>query len=450
MQLDPSLRGRLPKVEPASPFRSDDARITGWKVTIPGRRPLAPPAVADGRLFLGGGFGSYEFYAFDASTGRLAWQYQTTDDGPTAAVVDDGYVVFNTESCELEVLSVEGKPLWKKWLGDPLLSMPAIHGGRSYMAYPDTRGDHRHYLACFGLSTGELCWKQPIEGEIITAPVVAAGSVYLANLDGTLACFRESDGQPLWQEPKSATSSPAVWNGRCYFSQGEEIPTDMAGGRGRQKIEQMAWQTATPRAASQPYPATRRKADYLDHSKRQMRSPVYAASEHMDCCVGFGLHKGDAKIQQAMTNLGLGHVHGVWAYQGSKPFVAAGRLYGAVGDTLFCLDPLTEVVFWKKRLHDSAGEGKLLDSVLTPPAIVNGKVFVGTIQGEVYCLSAGEGEVLWRVCLGEPLAFQPAVAQGRIHVATSVGTLYGLETGDARDDGWLMWGACAEHNGLAE
>jgi outer membrane protein assembly factor BamB len=431
-------------------FTSEDGRIKGWKVTIPGRRPLATPAVAHGRLFLGGGFGSYEFYAFDAATGRLAWQYQTTDDGPTAAVVDDGYVVFNTESCELEVLSTLGRPLWKKWLGDPLLSMPAVHGGRIYMAYPDTRGDRRHYLACFGLSTGEPHWKEPIGGEVITAPVVAAGSVYLATLDGTLACFRESDGRPLWQEPKSATSAPAVWEGRCYFSQGEEIAAGAAGSGARQKMEHMTRQAAAPQAATEAYHATRRKADYLDHGKRMAGSPRYAASMKMDSSVGFGAYKGDAKIEQAMNNLGLGHVHGVWAYQGSKPFLSASRLYGGVGDTLFCLDPHTEAVLWKKMLHESPGETELLDTMLTPPAIVNGKVFLATLQGEVYCLSAADGEMLWRVCLGEPIAFQPAVSQGRVFVATGVGTLYGLETGDARDDGWLMWGACATHNGLAE
>ena len=154
MQIHPNQKGNLPRVEPPSPFQSADGRLRGWKVVLPGRHPLATPAFADGRVFVGGGFGSYEFYAFDAFTGKLLWEYQTSDDGPTAAVVQDGFVVFNTESCELEVLTVHGSPVWKKWLGDPLMSMPAVAGGRIFMAYPDTRGDRRHYLACFDLETG--------------------------------------------------------------------------------------------------------------------------------------------------------------------------------------------------------------------------------------------------------------------------------------------------------
>src|ERR1019366_7378979 len=46
-----------------SPFRSSDGRVTGWKITIPGNRPLASPAIAEGKVFVGGGFGSREFLA---------------------------------------------------------------------------------------------------------------------------------------------------------------------------------------------------------------------------------------------------------------------------------------------------------------------------------------------------------------------------------------------------
>src|SRR5258708_5661600 len=105
MKIDPSLKGQLPKVDVPTPFLDRDGRERGWQVKLPGGRPLATPAVVDGRVFLGGGFGSYDFFALDAECGKLLWQYQTTDDGPTAAVVEDDLVAFNTESCELEVVT---------------------------------------------------------------------------------------------------------------------------------------------------------------------------------------------------------------------------------------------------------------------------------------------------------------------------------------------------------
>ncbi len=448
MQIDPQQRGKLPNVDPPIPYTSEDGRITGWRGTIPGGRPLATPAVVDGRVFLGGGFGSYDFYAFDAKSGKVSWQYQTNDDGPTAAVVEDGYVAFNTESCELEVLTVEGKPVWKRWLGDPLMSMPAIGKGRVYMAYPDSKGDRQHYLACFDLKTGTQFWRTPISGEIITAPTLADSHVYLTTLNGTLYCIHQRDGRLVWQDPRNATSSPVVVGGQCYFSQREEISLAAAGRQGVQQTEHSARRQAAAKAATRAYRTTRSPAEYLNYLKRRARSPRYEAYELADACVGFAFHKGDAKMEQAMKNLGQGHILGIWAYQGSKPFIFNGRLYSALGDTLHCVDAQTEEPVWTKKLHENKEQDELLDSVLTPPALVNDKVFVGTILGEVYCLSAQSGTVIWCANIGEPIVFQPTVAQGRVYVSTNQGSLYCLETDDADDDGWLIWGAGADHNGV--
>ena len=447
MQIHPSQKGNLPHVEPPSPLQGPDGRLRGWKVVLPGRHPLATPAVADGRVFVGGGFGSYEFYAFDALTGKLLWEYQTSDDGPTAAVVQDGFVVFNTESCELEVLTVEGSPVWKKWLGDPLMSMPAVADGRIYMAYPDSRGDRRHYLACFDLETGQESWRQPIEGEIITAPVLAEGHVHFATLGGTLYRARQADGQIESMEPRNATSSPVVWEGQCFFSQRTEVIGGDPAEAGPYQTETLAAQGLHEKTARR-YAATSRKADYLDHAKRSHRSPRYAASQHLDSMVGFSAFKGDSKLDQAMRNLGSAHVHAIWAYQGSKPFISRGRLYAAQGDTVSSADPRSDHVFWKRPLGTRPGDQpELLDSPLTPPAIVKGKLFFGTVEGEIHCLAAESGDSLWKISVGEPIVFQPAVAAGRVYVGTESGSLVCLETGDGDDDGWYMWGADATHNG---
>jgi outer membrane protein assembly factor BamB len=404
----------------------------------------------NGRVFLGGGFGSYDFYAFDATDGTLEWQYQTTDDGPTAAVVEEDHVVFNTESCELEVLTIDGQPVWKRWLGDPLMSMPAVGRGRVYMAYPDTKGDRQHYLACFDLRTGQEYWRQPIEGEVITAPVLAEGHVHFATLDGTLYRLRQHDGHVEGKEPRNATSSPVVWEGQCYFSERREVASaDPELGEVCQTEQLSALNVKT--ASYRTYHGTTRQADYLDHLKRSRGSPRYAASSAYDQAVGFAAAKGDSKMYQAMKNLGHAHVHAVWAYQGSKPFISRARLYAAQGDTVSSSDLRTDQVFWKKAVGTSTADGQeLLDSPLTPPAIANGKLFFGSVHGMVHCLVAATGEALWSVPVGEPVVFQPAVCNGRVYLGTDSGSLICLETGDPNDDGWRMWGGDATHNGQPE
>jgi outer membrane protein assembly factor BamB len=117
-----------------------------------------------------------------------------------------------------------------------------------------------------------------------------------------------------------------------------------------------------------------------------------------------------------------------------------------MGTNARSVDPKSGKVIWSRDLYE-ARKAAGIDDVLTPPAIVNGKVFVGTAAGEVYALSERTGDVLWKVELGESISFQPTVANGRIYVGADRGSLFCLLTGDSADDGWNMWGANAGHNG---
>ncbi len=461
-------QGPAPPAGVPEPFRSKEGK-KGWRVTIPGNRPLATPAVADHQLFVGGGFGSHEFYALDAMTGKQQWVYRTGDDGPTAAVIDGDYIAFNTESCELELITKAGKPLWKHWLGDPLMSMPAIHNGKVYMAYPDSKGGGGHKLACFDVKTGKEQWKQPIAGEIITAPVIDNDCVYLSCLEGTLFCFACPDGQLVFREKKNATSSPAVHNGKLYYSQRD---TKVVAGADGKKVHQQEEALALREPAGKPgtpganpigasglgalggfggsyktFGETTRPADYLDAGKRKAVSEQEKKNQNADAGVGFSAAPGAAKLEQASGNLGQSTVAGVWAYQGSRPFIYKDQLFSSMGDAVKCVDPKTEKVVWKHSVRDGKDKRPLVDAALTPPAIVNGKIFVGTTAGQVICLNAADGQELWRATVGDPILFQPAIAYGRVFVATGNGRIYCIETGSERDHGWMMWGANPQHNG---
>jgi len=263
-------------------------------------------------------------------------------------------------------------------------------------------------------------------------------------------CFAQADGKHLWTEKKNATSSPVVWNNECYFSRRQEVTLAQAGKAMTQQTEELALMRGGAPGearASRSFTGTRYRADYLDASKRK-EAGAEAANTKNDEAVGFAESKG-AFRSGAAANIGQATVAGVWSYQGSKPFISNGLLFSAMGDTVTCVDPKTEKVVWKKTLsHPDAADKELLNSVLTPPALVHDKLFLGTTYGHLVCLSVQSGEVLWDIEIGEPIQFQPAVAKGRVYVSTSTGSLYCVETGDPGDDGWLMWGGNAAHNGL--
>ncbi len=202
----------------AASFGTPDGK-TGWVLRLPGGRPIATPAYADGMLFVGGGYGSHEFYAVDAETGRIIWKIQTGDDGPTAAVVADGMVAFNTESCTLVVVDERrGRVIWQEWLGDPLMSQPAIDQGVLFMAHPAATGrpakptqyhpraaspGGSHRLLAAELSTGRHIWEQEISGDVITAPVISDGYGWLGVV-GKGECRDQRAGDRQWTALRNA------------------------------------------------------------------------------------------------------------------------------------------------------------------------------------------------------------------------------------------------------
>jgi Ca-activated chloride channel family protein len=414
-----------------------------------------------GRVFFGGGFGSYEFYALDAKTGQLAWRLQTTDDGPTAAIVEDGLVVYNTESCTVEAVDARtGRRLWHRWLGDPLMSQPAAADGKVYVAYPG--GDGRHYLVCMVLRTGRTLWKRAIRGDIISAPVVHGGSVYLATLDGTVYRYAARTGRMEWQIAYNATSAPWLADEELFTSVREtnvggiKVPPGTSVADAIAKLPRYPGQDPQ-RAPIEHYESFTRldgRGQVLQHgisprAAAYLSAKVNAArvsgskAKAADAGVGFETAPSTAKIGQAQSNLGANTVSEVWAYQGSRPVVIGRRHFHVQNEVLQCLDARTGKAIWRLRLPADRQSTR----TLTPPSAAGDRLFFGTSRGEIACVRQSDGKMLWIYGLGSPIPFQPAVVQGKVYVGTEEGSLYCIDTRDTSADGWAMWGGSPAHNG---
>lgn len=408
----------------------------GWRIAIPGGRPIATPAYADGAIFVGGGYGSHEFYAFDAQTGELKWKMTTKDDGPTAAVVSEGCVVFNTESCTLVVADAKtGKEIWSKWLGDPLMSQPAVADGRIFMVYPGKEG--RHFLACFALMKEKEIWKSEISGDAISAPVLEDGFVNLATLDGNLYRFEAATGKQLWCKKEQITSAPWMHEGKMYASQ-------RRGKQDKPMERVMAFRNGDG-AGSITWHWEDNSALYLNRHANSY-AEFGGTAEAWDASVGFTAAPMAAKLSVASENVAQGTVMGCWAYQGGRPCVVDGLCYSNSGNMLQCTDIHTNEIIWKKK-YKVENEEKLGWIALTPPAVVNGKMFAGSMTGELLCVDVRNCNPVWSYGIKEAVLFQPAIAKGRVYFGTQQGSIYCIETGDEKDDGWYMWGGSPSHNG---
>lgn len=69
------------------------------------------------------------------------------------------------------------------------------------------------------------------------------------------------------------------------------------------------------------------------------------------------------------------------------------------------------------------------------PAVVNGKVYVGSDDNRIYALDQNTGAHIWNYTTGGDVHSSPAVADGRVFVGNKVGYLYALH----EDTGALNW-----------
>jgi Ca-activated chloride channel family protein len=419
----------------AEPVCDESGRL-GWRVRVPGERPLATPAVADGRVHVGGGFGSHEFYAFGASDGRLLWQLKTKDDGPTAATVTGEHVAFNTESCTVLVADGRtGRVVWESWLGDPLLAQTAIAGDVLFAVYPDRQ--RRHWLAAFELATGKPRWRTEVAADVISAPILADDSVYAATLDGTIYRVGREKGDVRWAKGHAATSAPWIHEGRIYMSvrgeeeaNGERIATE---GYLSAAINEGA------RRASKA--SSRRRAEYLRFRKKA-HDMAFAA---YDSSVGFHAPPASAKLSMAAGHLGVGHVASLWSFQGSRPEVFGDGIFTVLDDVVQRLELGTKKPLWRARMETEKEERAI--RALSPPAVSPERLYLTSSLGDLLVLDRQTGAELWSLNVGAPILSQPALAEGKVFLGTMDGTLYAFETGETGGASWAMWGGGPGHNG---
>ena len=443
-------------LEPAS-FNTPDGK-TGWVLRLPGNRPIATPAYADGMLFVGGGYGSHEFYAVDADTGKIIWKIQTGDDGPTAAVVADGMVAFNTESCTLVIVDERrGRVIWQEWLGDPLMSQPAIDKGVLYMAHPAATGraakptefhprpatpGGSHRLLAADLSTGRHIWEQEIAGDVITAPVVSDGAVYFTTLAGISYALNAADGSVVWVKANAATSAPVVANGQLYETRKAQA--------GKNTVEGLARVDAKKGEARDRELIAQSAADYLKAGSGGGVALAAPKVKELDSSVGFSAAPATASLAVANDAVGVNSVVGAWAYQGSRAALSKGQILNAQGNYINSVRASDGKQSWQTEVVGApsvvGARAAASGQIFSPPAVGRDYLYLAGAGGYLVSVRQSDGGVGFSYAMKAPIAFQPALANGNVYAGTADGRLICLKTGIKDADGWYAWGGNSQHN----
>lgn len=95
-----------------------------------------------------------------------------------------------------------------------------------------------------------------------------------------------------------------------------------------------------------------------------------------------------------------------------------------------CLDAVSGDEMWKREL----GSGSVL-YFISSPTVVDGKIYLGSADSNVYCLNAENGSTIWSFPTGGSVYSSPAVADGNVYIGSTDNSIYCLDA----DDGSEVW-----------
>jgi Ca-activated chloride channel family protein len=379
-----------------------DGGHRGWFARMPeyGHENPLTPVYGHDRVYVGGGFSSHTFYAYDARTGELDWRAGAPDGGPSSAIVEGDKVLYNTESCTLFAVDAEtGRQRWSHWLGDPLMGQPAANDGRVFSGHIRDGGGYG--FTAMRISNGEPIWTRDVGGDVLNAPVLDDESVFVTTLDGVVHRFAQSSGRVIWTRRLHATSAPWLHGDTVHVTR-RAVETGADGHR--HTVERAV-------VLSQRNGETIREMDPVDASFVP------------------------AQIFDGSTQSG-------WAFEGSRPTIVDGRSYQTIGNEVHCRNADTGELLWRREYTD-----QVRTRPASSPAIAGAQLVFGTSDGALYGLDIDTGMTTWAYDVGEPITSQPTIAHGWVYASTTRGGVVALEVSDDTLDGWHMWGGNARHAG---
>jgi outer membrane protein assembly factor BamB len=345
-----------------------------WQVSV-GRgssrytRVMAPPVVADGRVYaMDGGI---QVGAYAAADGRELWRVELKPDGDLGNAFGGG-VAF-----------------WKNRL------FVSTGYGR---------------VAALDPASGKVIWQVKVDAPVHSGPTVAAGRVYVVNVENELFALDPANGKQLWTHvglPQTASllggASPAVAGEVVVapFSSGELDAFEVGNGRPLWSDNLASARSVDAVAAL----ADIRGRPVIDSGR------VYAAS-HSGRLAAIDLRTGERSWEHE-----IGTDHGPW--------IAGDYVYLLTTDQLLlCLTRNDGNVRWLRQLPKYEDEKKHEDPIEWAGPVLGGdRLILLSSDGWALSVSPYTGAPLGRQQISGPAYLDPIIANDTLYVLTDDGQL---------------------------
>jgi outer membrane protein assembly factor BamB len=442
-------RGRTLGVEGGKAWNLPDPSqppTLAWSVTDQMNIMTGFWVYGDGKAFSGSNDGF--LYAFDAQTGDLLWKTAATSMFFYCMTYYNGRIYFGGLDNNLNCWDANtGELLWtynpQTWYGQWSLVLGAAHG-MIYGKNQDT------YLYAINADTGQLVWRAKGPGIGYSNKITISGDKiytqmgeyqYRDFLTGEYAfpeynCYNALTGELIWTLPLE-TGAPANSDcaayGNLYLLPKKGSPAipgywEYGGGGSLDEVWCISSETVDwPMFMKDP----EHTADGAGPTNLALKwkfktgAMTYASPSIADgvCYVG----SLDNKIYALDAETGSQK----WTFETEFPVVSSvavvnDRVYtGADDGNIYCLDADTGAKIWetfaggvqKNIIYNSIAVVQCRSS----PVVVNGKLYVGALDGNLYCLDTNNGNVIWTYQTDGPILAAPAVADNAVYFPSTRG-----------------------------
>jgi len=408
-----------------------------WEVDIPFGR--SSPVIAGDRIFVSAvENGKLVTLALDRESGKTVWRsalersridefYHDTDSATPTPVTDGSNVYVFFQELGLVSFDKNGKERWRLALGPfrnfySIAASPLLAGDTLFMLCDQAEGS---FLVAVNKNSGKELWRRnrPARLGSYSTPILypASGKPRAVVVSGSrwVDAYDPATGKSLWAlgDVGSGPVSSPVLAGDMLFVNApnhtehgwppfdgvvKEHDKDGNGELSREEVAE-AW-------LAEHFGWLDDDADGVISAKDWK-----AIGEHMvnDNWGVYGIRLPDGKGKPEI----------VWNYRKnvadiSSPLVHGGVFYMVLDGIVTSLDAKTGELLKRGRL----GEGS--PKVYASPIAADGRIYIGTLEGEMVVLEAGgEWDTLATVDLGDEIWASPAIADGKLYVRTR-GKLY--------------------------
>jgi len=421
-----------------------------WNTTLPDRqRWPAVFKIDETRLVVAK-------YCLEIETGEILW----TSDKFSAKV---SYWAESVYSPEEEMFYTQGESTVQAWnfsnpAEPPTLEWETYVSGSTSSGTGIQYGDGRVFPGSFephqialNATTGEVLWDTETTGAMSFSGSYYEGKLLKAGeTDNTFYCFDAETGEILWEYTSGTHLGYWISGSAAAYDMVYELNKDGNLYALDVNTGQLVWKYEGPGYMFWPgWPVVADGKVHATTGQRVSYDPYtleYSESEFvcLDAFTGALIWELDIETHCPRDSIAIAY---------GNLYIIPGYIEEMTMDRYETLDEIWAIGSsdsWSMWRNDSENSGSGQSGptelnlrwnfttgggVVSTPVIVEGRVYVGSQDKNIYCIDARDGGLLWNFMTGARIKSSPAVVNGKLYVGPDDGYVYCLDAKNGR----LVW-----------